>query len=448
MRVVVVLLFGCIGLMGQQPLPASVANIVDLARTAPPELFADSILKLIEKDAIPPGENRTKLLTEALDAAGRAQEPVRLKPVPGLPPDNRAIFRAKASELELDRLTLQMRIVKAISGSDAALARRWFESAGHPVLETPACEDPLIPDPSIYMETAGLIARTAFSVSEKTDGKQAEFLRSALETAKSPADVAAFVRALEPLTFAPMQWQLLLGALAAKMEAVAPDYRSFAISAGTMREPLEKIAAHAGEAKADTSVLARGFRRYLTNQMSAPRCDEDFGEGRPTVEWFNASFRGDLEPIADGEIEASRRLGTFQVESYFAAPDALRISQSFARLKAAPQPGAPAWTSLLSNFLREYAAWTPAGSDIDQFHQRLVVLRGLLELAPAGAERDQIIAEALNVLRTSRAETLFPAEWLLQVKALVEAAGPDSGRFLDAFRGSGDAGLALFAAMR
>jgi hypothetical protein len=413
----------------EQQLPPAVANLVDLARTAPPELFADAIARLIEDGKLPAGEARIDLLKEAFAAAARAQEPFRLKPVPGLPADSRAVFRSKASELELDSLSLRLRLLKLLSKSELEEAPALFATVAHPSVERTPCEDPLIPDASAYMEMAGLVART---------NPQVDLLRSALDGAKSPAEVAAFVNAILPLTFEPEQWQALLGALAAKMEAVMPDYRSFTISVASMREPFETLTMRAADKGYDASVLPRAFRRFLTNQMSGPRCDEDFGDARPLVEWFNASFRGTLDPIADSEIEPSQRLGTFQAESYFAAPDAKQVADEFAKLKA--NPAAPA-----TDFLRDFSAWVPTGSDIDVFHQRMAVLRGLLDILPQGPERDQAIAQCLNVLATSRVERLFPAEWLLQVKALVGAAGSDSARLTDAFRASGDPGLVLFA---
>ena len=423
-----------LALLGQPELPAPIANTIDLARTAPPELFADAVLKLAESGKIPEGEARTRLLQEVFMAAGRAQEPVRLRPVPGLPKDSRAVFRAKASELGLDSLSLEARTIRLLSKSEPGVARQLFESAAHPAIERLPCEDPLIPDASAYMEMAGLIAR---------EGMPVETLRDALDGAKSPIEIAAFANAIEPLSLAPEEWQALLSALAAKMEATAPDYRSFTLSIASLREPLEKLASRVSSGNAPE--LRTAFRRYLTTQMSAARCDEDFGNAREIVEWFNSEFRGTLDPIAESEIEPSQRMNTFLSESYFASPDAKPIAGAFARLKVKPDAGDPAWRVLLADFLRDFTAWTPAGSEIDAFHQKLVVLRGLLELLPSGDERDQVIAQSISVLQTSRAERLFPAEWLMQVKSLVDAAGPDGSKFLDAFRGSGDPGLALFA---
>ncbi len=67
--------------------------------------------------------------------------------------------------------------------------------------------------------------------------------------------------------------------------------------------------------------------------MSAPRCDEDFGDATPAVDWFNAEFHGDLAVIGDEEVQPSRRLGGFKSETYFTTADGRHIWDAFDQLK-------------------------------------------------------------------------------------------------------------------
>src|ERR1700689_889108 len=142
MRLAVVLLSGLL-LRAQD-----VQTLVELARTAPPELTADAILRLAEDGTLPVGGPRSELLEEAFKTAERAQEPVPLIPVPGLPPNPRAMFRSQASELRLDALSLQSRVFKLVLRTDPEAARRLFESMKHPALEPRPCEDPFFADAS------------------------------------------------------------------------------------------------------------------------------------------------------------------------------------------------------------------------------------------------------------------------------------------------------------
>jgi len=407
---------------GNNALPPLAQALVGLARTAPPELTADAIVRLAEAGAIPPGEPRSLLLEEAFTAAGRAQEPLHLIPVPGFAPNTRAMFRGQASELRLDKLSLQSRVFNLILKTDPETARRLFDGIEHPSLEPRPCEDPFIADASAYYEMAGAVAQTA----TQSDREPAAFLEAVLVGARSPGELAAFARALATVSLNPDQRDLLLGALAVKMENVAPDYRSFTSSVSVLRTSLQQY---------PSPGLAVGFRRFLTRQMSAPRCDEDFGDATPAVDWFNAEFHGDLAVIGDEEVQPSQRLGGFKSESYFTTPDAKQIWEASNQLKN------------VQDILRELSDWTPAGAAIDVFHQKMTVLRGLFEAIPPGPDRDQVMGQGIAVLQYSEAETHNPAEWMFQAKSLIKAAGDDSAKLMEGFRTSGDAGLALVAAL-
>ncbi len=77
----------------------------------------------------------------------------------------------------------------------------------------------------------------------------------------------------------------------------------------------------------------------------------------------------------------------------------------------------------------------------------MTVFQGLFEAIPPGPDRDQVMGQSIAVLQYSGAETRDPAEWLFQVKALTKVAGDDGAKLMEGFRSSGDAGLALYAAL-
>jgi hypothetical protein len=403
-------------------------TLVELARTAPPELTTDTILKLAEDGSIPPGEQRNDLLEEAFKTAARAQDPVHLIPVPGLPPNTRATFRAQGEELRLDTLSLRSRAFRLELRIDPAVARRWFDGIQLPALEPPPCEDAFIADASAYYDMAGALAQSV--------AQPSEFLEKVLEGARSPAELAAFAQMLATLSLNADQRDSLLNALAVKMENVGADYRSFTATVSILRSAVEQHA---------SPTLAVGFRRFLTKQMSAPRCEEDFGDATPTVNWFNSEFHGDLAVIADEEIQPSQRLGGVKSESYFTTADAKHVWDGFDQLKTTI--GATDWRPQLLAFLRDLSDWTPTAPAIDIFHQKMTVLTALFEAIPPGPDRDQVMGQGIAVLQYSGVESHNPAEWLIQVKALVAKAGEDLTKLKQGFRESGDAGLALFVAL-
>ncbi len=170
--------------------------IIAVARSASPEFFADTAVRLVEAGKIADLSTQVKLLEDAFTAAAGAQAPVRLIAVPGTPPDTRALYRGKAGELRLDAVSLQNRILKAMVTVDRAKARELFARISRPALEPQPCEDPLVPEASAYYEIAGAIAESTFSAGEKEKGLHVQFLAAVLSGMQSPNELAEFARAI------------------------------------------------------------------------------------------------------------------------------------------------------------------------------------------------------------------------------------------------------------
>jgi hypothetical protein len=151
-------------------------------------------------------------------------------------------------------------------------------------------------------------------------------------------------------------------------------------------------------------------------------------------------------------MKPSNRGVQFEAKSYFDADHSKELAESLNRLRFPPE-GQPfsedqrstgAWKVLFSDFLRDYQAWSPSGSEIDILHQRLTVLRWLLELTPAGDDRNRVLGLCVAALQAGGAERQAPAEWFWQAKSILSAAGADQQRVAEAYRASGVAGLQGF----
>jgi hypothetical protein len=444
--------------IARKPKPAlapEVQKLVDLARAAPPEIYADALITLVADGVIPRGEIQAKLLEDAFSAAGHAQEPMRLKPLPGLGPDTRALLRGKAADLGLDALSLENRALQSLVQIDPARARQLFAGIAQPTLEPSACSDALVPDDSAYYEMAAAVAQYGFRADEKKREQNVQFLVTALEGAHLPGEIAAFAQSLAGVSLKRPELDLVLASLAAKMGQIAPDYRTFTMTAYGFEGALVQLFTRARSAGVNAEAIPPALRHYLIEQMTAPRCDQDFGDGQTIVDWFNQQFHGALAPITAEEIQPSKREPGFKADSYFDSEDGKTMSQEFDRLRNAlgGRPGSASetsgdeWRSMLADLLREFATWTPSGSDIDVFDQKMTVLRGLFQITPPGEDRDQVLGLCVAYLESSGAERQHPAEWMFQVNSLTGLAGADQRKLLDAFRSSGDAGLAVYAAL-
>lgn len=414
-------------------------DVIDLARNAPPELFADAVIKLVETGKAPDAAQRRSLLIEAFEAAEHSQQRIRLVAMPGLPTDSRAGLRDAAAMLGLDAYSLESRIAALLAETDPSKARELFLSVEPPDLKPRPCEDPMIADASAYYEMAGSVA--------------AQDLIPVLGRVNSPGELASFAKILGKANAVPPdEFRLLIGVLALKMEVIPADYRSFTRTADDLRQGLEGIAARARDLEIPLQPLAEGVRKMTIVQLSSPRCNEDFGDSAAFVQWFNRAFRGRLDPLSREETEnLDYGRGFAKAESYFATssgkePTGKDIAEKFQKLRL--MRGSAGWREALAEFLRDFDGWNPPGADIDIFHERMTVLHGLYQMIPPGDERNKVVNRAIDVLKTGQIERYYPSEWLLQARSF--AAGSADGRtaLLDALRASDDAGLRLFAALQ
>ena len=430
-------------------LPAAVRPIITAARSAAPELLADTIVRLVEGGQIPSRELQVDLLSEAFGAATRASQPVKLAAIPGTPGSARAAYVSRAGELNLDALSLGARVLKALVTVDRAKARALFQGVLHPALAARNCEDPLVADASAYYEIAGLIAQSAFSEQEKKDHQHAQFMLAALAGAQSPNELGAFARALESVSWTPEEWELLISGLAEKFGAIRADYRPFALSAPVLLPELDFLTKIAQGYGLDQDTIRKQFRQYLVTQMTGARCSENLDDAETAVKWFNADFRRDLKPISEEEMQPSKRGGGIKTGDYFRSSEATQMEEEFRQLRMASLgvagKGAPAVDTgaLLASILRDFATWQPEGSALDVFHQRATVLFGLFHQMN-GAEREKLRASCIAFLESSAVEQQNYPEWLIEVKTLVDSADTDRMELLQAFRASGDPGLSLF----
>ncbi len=353
--------------------------------------------------------NKVDLLEEAFAVAPGAKEPVRVVAIPATPPDTRAMYRGKAGELKWDTLSLESHIVTDLLTIDRKKARELFDHIARPVLDPRPCEDPLVADASAYYEVAGKVAQSGFTSDEKAKEEHVQFLATVLAGARSPNELAPFARALKSVDLTPPQWQLLSSAFTAKLESVGPDYRAFAISRADLSEVVPPDV----------------FSSYRRAQLSAARCQPDFAD-------------------AGEDVQPSSRGAMFKADPYFQSEDSRQIGEALNRLRAQSSSATPEWRNQLADFLRDFAAWTPPGASIDAFHQRATVFRALLEFVPAGDDRERILNLAVSFLESSDAEREAPAEWMYQVKTLLDAAHT----MLDHFGTSSSVGLNLYVYLR
>jgi hypothetical protein len=428
----------------------AVQSVVDQARGTAPEIFADTIVRLVESGKVPQRELQVELLEVAFQAAGSATEPARLIAIPGTPPDTREMYRGKAGELGLDTISLQSRILKNLLTVDRAKARGLFIQMVHPALDPRPCEDALVADIAPFYEIAAAIAQSAFTADEKANDAHVQFLVGLLEGAKSPGELAAFASAIENVTFTQAQWLVILGALSQKLERIGADYRSFAVSFNALEGAVSRLAEFGRANRLEADGLLRSFRKYAVAQMTAPRCAPDIPISIGEVPWLQP-------PFTDAETKPSERRGAVKTQAYFDSGDSKEMGERLKTITLRPN-GNEVFDSLLarqtivrtvvdpdvlSDFLLAFALWSPSGADVDVLHKRATVMKVLLAMNLSDDDHARIVRLGVELLATSGAQRQNPAEWMWQVKSMAGAIGNGAS---DLFRASGNPGLLVYLA--
>jgi hypothetical protein len=415
---------------------ASAQDVIELARNAPPELFADAVIRLAERGKIPEGPQRKALLEEAFEAAKKAKEPVKLVAVPQFA-DRQPGRREAALRAGLDALSLEDRILTLMAAADPDRARELFQAIDHPQLDPRPCADPMIADDSAYFDMARAVGQVNPML--------------LMGPGNSPGELASFADLLlADRTLSRDQFQLLAGALGLKMQTAALDYRAFTVTAENLAKVLDALTRRARELGVSADALGEGAKKMAVAQLGAPRCQEEFGGAIAFVEWFNRTFATELQPIVHDQMIGKEDLGPAKAEAFFATDSGKSLSAEFSRLRAERLHGGspkPDWAAESSEFMQKWDAWTPAGNQIEAFDQKMIVAHGLYELIPPGEARDQVAEQVVAYLKGNPVEREAPAEWLFEVKSFIEFELTDKAKLLAAFRASGDPGLGLFAAL-
>jgi hypothetical protein len=109
----------------------------------------------------------------------------------------------------------------------------------------------------------------------------------------------------------------------------------------------------------------------------------------------------------------------------------------------------PEWQQQLADYLGQLAGWTSSQekSEADYYHQKCIVYEALMELVPAGAQRDKLFSEYVSFISNSGLEQQSPVEWFMHAHSMLERlrrmnAG-EVVKALEAYQNSGNAVLAL-----
>jgi hypothetical protein len=388
-------------------LPDKIRPIVEMVNAAPPEFGAAALERLLESGRIEDVPTRRELTERAFQLAALAHDPWRPRAVPGA--GFLASAQARAGDLQLDRLSLQVSAVRLMVPLDKRRARDMFLEIPKPEPQALTCDDWLGGDFGDFYRTLALVVEETFTPAERRREDDIHLVIDYLGAIASPFQLQPALRMIIALNVKADQKHVLLVQLGAAMGAVQADDRSFSlVSAGLSVElPPE---------------LQTSFQRFVGSHSTAVHCDARV----KSVEEQSAEEK----KIANDEMNLLFTGGT---------------------LVSKAERATPKWEQRMDDFLNGLANWRQGDNEAgpDYYHRRMTVYQSLLDVT-SGALRARLIDDMVHFALDSNLLRDAPAEWFFELKTADDhvrgssAKGPD---VLVGFERSGHPVLLLAAAL-
>ncbi|MBI1874114.1 MAG: hypothetical protein HYS05_09525 [Acidobacteria bacterium] len=454
------------------PAPASaqssqVDDLILLARAVPPEIAADTLIKLATGRSDMTPKARLALLDEAWALADNAQEPLKRHLVPGVDPNSRAGWLSRAFLLDLDRLSLRSRVLIGLVRDHPVDARNRFQTISVDVPPL-TCRDTLAYDMETYYQTAAIIARQAFSAAERARGDHLVFLENLIYGLRSPAQVPPIATLLIGLSSRD-ELARLTGAFAMMLRGVHGDDRAFSytMSWHPLGDIIEKLALQCKARGVQAEGLLDAYRSYLVRHMSQRRCGALEGSqsaGEDAVSRFNSTLRvagyasfselppitkSDAEPASLENVDPPRDSSLATTARQLKSELGLAISARGSMMVPVSTRGMPPRRGVMSmttggRVFRSYedlpvsievflkltvlkdrlATWRtgPRDDQEEYFQLKSGLYASLFDVTPVGPLSDEVLSDFVDLLAHHDSDRHSRAGWYVRVYDLLRSA--------------------------
>ena len=412
------------------PLSPDLKKIVELAQAAPPEFAAQALLRVADSQRAGARETQIALIEQAFRLASAARSPVKLRGMAGALVDTRTGSMDRAYGLELDALSLQSAAVSAMVGRNPAKAREMLSQIALPEFPALSCDDSLVPDPTVFYRALAQVANSSFSPEEQRKGEHISLVMSYLAKASSPMQLPGLAIAVKEVSAAGAEREILITKFNGTLENLTGDERSFWASAPTLRRLI-------------APEMEASFAKYAAKHPQQKACDG----GIPVAELLG----GSETPKVSGGPNVIRYWESDAAQRVLEGAKVLRQRDNGA-MRSEAERATPEWQTLLADFRKQLDGWGAGSekSEADYYHQKSIVFQALVELVPAGAQRDKTLQEFIDFVSNSNLQQTSPAEWFAEVKTMLERVrttnGGEPAKVLEAFERSGNPVLGLYSA--
>jgi len=358
-----------------------------------------------------------------------------------------------------------------MSQLDKAKPLDMFQRTAWPNLRSRQCRDALVDHVAEYYELVAEIAASSFTAEQRHRGDHVDLVSYQISRISSPVEVGPAAKLLADSTLTQDELSLLSGRLAASIDRIESDDRSFSASLGTADEALNELARTLVARQASTGGIIAAYRRYLIRNLAGTRCADTAGDksASSVMDSFNQSFASETDPIraplVPDEVKPARVEGQDDWDAFIDDAEFQRAWAEYLDLflgkghgplfrstpLSAEQKNAIEWRTQFDHFLEQIDDLRPAVGEPEYryFYRMATALTAALRVAPSGPDRETVLRRLVAFLRSSSLQQESVLEWYAQVQrteSSVRAVGPEAtARFLNELERSGNPILNLYA---
>jgi hypothetical protein len=333
-------------------------------------------------------------------------------------------------------------------------------------LETLGCEDALVYDVSVLYETAGEVARGAFTVEERRRREHIRLVEPFVVNARTAAQVGPAAKLIISLKATPSDFMLLVQEFAGALKSVPADTRSFAASLfrDDLIRQMNDLSKECDAKGVGKDALLEAYRTFLVEHFGGVQCaDNRQGLRKTTNPKFLPAINALLakNPISTEEVRPRRVEGEAQTYEYWKTGASRKFLREIKRLRfgdkeeplTAEEKETTEWRRELTDFLRELSDWDGSSerSKADYINQKSVLFIGLLDMGLPQETREAVLENFVAFLRETDLQRESRIEWFWHVRWLLNwsrSEGKDSRKALfRAFSNSDVVVLRLYAAL-
>ncbi|HEX5704705.1 MAG TPA: hypothetical protein VFX97_16005 [Pyrinomonadaceae bacterium] len=422
----------------QKPTPSrsvEIETFVSAARTIPSEFAASLLYRIAQSEKVTDRQWKKELLEEAFLFSEKAQADVRRKviPFPGVSVDTDSGYRSYAFDLEIDRLSLRSRIVRAMLPLDKQRARELLSQMSPNLKLAPLdCSDAMVYEVATFYESLIAVAERGFSTDEIESGVRAEYIVPYVRAITAPAQVGPVIELLLRFKTSPREHYFLVRAFGDALKKISGDDRSFSYSIS--RQPISRgilqLARVQYQHENQSEDLLKAYRTYLVGNLTAARCVDNaaFDEQAAPSYISDANFLFDNKLSRDELKPAETKAGP-KFLKYWETDEARAMLRKSKELSWGPEgesvsdseKQSAAWQQRVQDYLSQLESWSGSqeSSELAVFHQKCVLYAGLLGRVPEGPLKENIFRRYQQYLTSSSIKEESRIDWFLHVSGLL-----------------------------